>query len=509
MNVARLSLENIERYGEYTSIHFEGASWTNLEHSRRAGRLARVLRDRGVRAGDCVVVMMPNSPDVIAAFQAVWRLGAVIIPVTPQLGTREVRHVVEHSGAGAVLTKPELAARLREAATGLATARNILVLAGADGEDAADIEPDVRSAEPLEDVAERSDDDLALLLYTSGTTGKPKGVMLSHRNMLANPRSGAQMFRFTPRMPTLHALPLSHSYGVLMMNLGYVFGWVLVVLPSWDTRRVFESIERFRIERFGVVPTMLRYMIDFPDRPRYDTSSLVWVWSGGAPLPNDLRVEFEAIFHCRVADGYGQSEATASLSGYWEGDEPRDGAAGRALPGVELQIQDPSGAPLPARTTGEICARGENIMLGYWNDPEATAQALAGGWLHTGDIGFLDEDGFVYVTDRKKDLIIKGGENISPREIEEAIYEHPAVAEAAVVRVPHPVYGEDIWAAVVAKPAASVSEEEICSHVGRYVTKFKIPTRVIFYTELPKNGVGKILKRQIREELSRAAVEGR
>src|SRR5262245_403989 len=283
MNVGRLSLENIERYGEYTSIHFEGASWTNVEHSRHAGRLARVLRDRGVRAGDCVVVMMPNSPDVIAAFQAVWRLGAVIIPVTPQLGAREVRYVIEHSGARAVLTKPQLAARLDEAASELAASRNLLVLGSTDVEGAADIEADVRSADPLEDMVERSDDDLALLLYTSGTTGNPKGVMLSHRNMMANPRSAARMFHFTPCMPTLHALPLSHSYGVLMMNLGYVYGWVSVVLPSWETARVFESIERFRVERFAMVPTMLRYMIDFPDRPRHDTSSLVWVWSGGAP----------------------------------------------------------------------------------------------------------------------------------------------------------------------------------------------------------------------------------
>src|SRR5262249_375056 len=215
-------------------------------------------------------------------------------------------------------------------------------------------EANIRSADPLEDMVERSDDDLALLLYTSGTTGKPKGVMLSHRNMMANPRSAARMFHFTPCMPTLHALPLSHSYAVLMMNVGSVYGWVSVVLPCWETARVFESIERFRVERFAMVPTMLRYMIDFPDRPRHDTSSLIWVWSGGAPLPHDLRLEFEATFRCRVADGYGQSEASASLAGYWEGDEPRAGSAGRALPDIELQIQDLSGAPLPPKSTGEI-----------------------------------------------------------------------------------------------------------------------------------------------------------
>jgi long-chain acyl-CoA synthetase len=350
---------------------------------------------------------------------------------------------------------------------------------------------------------ERRDDDLALLLYTSGTTGRPKGVMTTHGNLGVIRDAARIMLRMPPYLPTLHALPLSHGFGVLMMQFAYEHGWVAVMLPRWDTERVFEAIHSHRIARLSAVPTMLRYMLDFPDRARYDTSSLERVWLGGAPLADELKREFEAAFRCEVHNGYAQSEATGIATACWDGDRLRPGSAGRAVAGVDVRVLDAQARPLPAGEIGEICIRGPNLMTGYWRDEEATRRVLFGGWLHTEDLGSMDADGFLYVTGRKKDLIIKGGENIAPREIEEALLQCPAIGEVAVVGVPDPVFGEDIWAAATLKPGARATEEELRAHVRERLTKFKVPTRIVLVPELPKNSIGKVLKREIRSELAR------
>jgi long-chain acyl-CoA synthetase len=270
-----------------------------------------------------------------------------------------------------------------------------------------------------------------------------------------------------------------------------------------------EAIERYRVRYMPVVPTMLVYLLNHPERARFDTSSLYRITAGGAALPEQVRLDFERAFPgCRVQQGYGLSESASVATTFQLEEETRPGSAGRALPGIEIRILDDREQPLPPRATGEICLSGPNITAGYYRDPQATSRALSGNWLHTGDIGYLDEDGYLFITDRKKDLIIKGGENISPREIEEALYLHSAVAEAAVVGIPDPVFGEDLCAVLQLKPGASASEDEIKQHVAKYVTKFKVPGRVVFNPALPKNSTGKILKREIRAQLAtKPAVE--
>jgi len=246
---------------------------------------------------------------------------------------------------------------------------------------------------------------------------------------------------------------------------------------------------------------MLVYLLNHPERARYDLSSLTWIVSGGAALPERLRQQTEQILKCRVDQGYGLSESASVATGYETGQPYRPGSAGVAQPGVQIRIVGDRDQPLLAGTAGEICLRGPNIMSGYWRDPEATKETLKNGWLHTGDIGYLDEDGYLFITDRKKDLIIKGGENISPREIEEVLYGHPAVVEAAVVGVPDPVFGEEICAVLQLKSGVEVTEQEVQIHVAQYVTKFKVPSRVVFQSMLPKNVNGKILKYKIRAQL--------
>jgi long-chain acyl-CoA synthetase len=261
-------------------------------------------------------------------------------------------------------------------------------------------------------------------------------------------------------------------------------------------------------DRVLVMPTMMTYMLNFPDRARYDTSSLDTVTSGGAALPEEVRLAIEREFGVVVKDGYGMSECTTSVCGYWVDEPHLPGSVGRAIPGVELKIVDADDNTLPPGREGEICIKGPNVMKGYWKKPEETAQALRGGWMHSGDLGRLDEEGHLFITGRIKDLIIKGGENISPNELEDVIHKHPAVADVAVIGVPDPTFGENIWALVVPRHDRTATEDEIKAHVGQYLTKFKIPERVVFRSDLPKTHSGKVRKTELRKEMS-ALREGR
>ncbi len=501
MNAVELSLENIERFGEYTTAHFEGQGFTNVQLADRANRLATVLGDHGVEKGDRVLVMMPNSPDVSASFRAIWTLGAVIMPVTPQLGAEEVRYLLEDSETKVVVTLPLIAPVLAKAAESIASCRHVLAIGESDAPGVKDISRILEQASPTEEIIDRADDDLAVLLYTSGTTGKPKGVMQTHSNIVSNARSVKLLAPdIEPGRIGLAVLPLSHSYGILMMNLGALYGSVGVILPWFEVEKVYQNIERYKVDTIALVPTMMTYMLNFPDRDRYDLSSLETVTSGGAALPEPVRLEMERVFGVRVKDGYGMSECTTSISGYHDEEPHRPGSVGRAIPGTELRIVDLEDNPLPPGQEGEICIRGPNVMKGYWKKPEETAQALRGGWMHSGDLGKLDEDGYLYITGRLKDLIIKGGENISPNELEEVIHRHPAVADVAVIGVPDSRYGENIWALVVPAHGRTVTEDEVKAHVGQHLTKFKIPARVVFRDDLPKTHSGKVRKTDLRRE---------
>ncbi len=500
MNAAQLTLDNLDRYGEYTSVWFEDCQYTNVECYEMACRFAEVLRAHGIQAGDHVVVMMLNSPAVTAAFTAIWKLGAVMIPITPMWNAREVRYVLEDSRAKLAITSPELAARMIEAAAELPEFRDVLVMGATNVDRAINIEPAVQAAAPFLPMVDCYADDLAMLLYTSGTTGNPKGVMLTHENLIFIADACYRNSMSLGQVRGMQVLPLSHVYGVLMMNLGARLGSSGRILKHFDAGKVLATIQELRVQRLSLVPTMLTLLINHPDREKYDVSSLEGVGSGGAALSEATRQEFARLFNCRVVQGYGLSESSGALTGYRPDDLYRVGSVGPALPGIEICIMDAANQILPPGASGEICSRGKHVMKGYLNKPAATQEAVLDGWLHTGDIGYLDADGYVYITDRKKDLVIKGGENISPREIEEGIYAHPAVAEAAVFGVPDEVYGETLVATVVLRVGQLLTAEDLITHLSQYVTKFKLPAQIVFLEALPKNPSGKILKRVLREE---------
>lgn len=500
MNVAQLSIDALDRFGDYNSIFFEDRWYSSAQLMDRSRKLARVLRDQAVGPGDRVVVIMLNCPEVSVAFQALAQLGAVVVPLMPQLLACEVAYVVANSGAQVVITSAELAPRIVESTVPIDGFRQVLTFGEAGLSGCTDLEPLMAGASPLASVASRGNGDLALLVYTSGTTGHPKGVMISHGNLIDNTLAAAKRLAWPAGQRSMMVLPMSHVYGILITNLNAVLGGVTALQRKFSAAAALQTIEGFQVERCSLVPTMMVVLIHHPDRERYDVSSLKRVTGGSAPLPDEVRRRFEALFACRVYDGYGQSEATCAVCSY-ETDEPYVvGSAGRPLVGFDVCVQDVANRILPVGETGELCFRGPSVMLGYWNDDAATRATIIDDWLHSGDIGHLDDRGYIYITDRKKDIIVKGGENISPRQIEEVLCCLEEVAEVAVVGVPDATYQEEIAAFIVCKANAQLTAEQVLQFVERELHKFKLPKYICFTEQLPKNSNGKILKRELREQ---------
>jgi long-chain acyl-CoA synthetase len=500
MNVVQLAIDALAEFGDHAAEHFQGAEATAEEILYRSRRLTTVLREFKVEAGDRVVVMMPTCPLVSDSFYAIWRMGGVVVPIMPQLAPPEIRYIVEHADAQLVITLPQFAAAVAEATHKFPPIRNILVFGESEVADAVNILPrlDRKSAEEI--IYKRSRDDLAALVYTSGTTGNPKGVMLSHGNLIANTRAVASIINAPPGTVSLVVLPMSHVYGMLLMNLATVMGGRSILHNKFEPVEILKTIEQHQVERISLVPAMMHALLHCPQRDQYDVSSLKYVRAGAAPLNEKLRVEFDQAFDCRVSDGYGQSEATCVVAALPDGKQFVAGSVGLPIPGVEICVQNEQGNQLPAGDLGEVCFRGPSIMRGYWKNPEATRQAIVDGWLHSGDIGYLDQNGYLFITDRKKDLIIKGGENISPRQVEEAIHHHPAVMECSVFGVPDEAFHEEIAAAIVLQPNAETSTDEIVATVVQHVSKFKQPKYVWFRDTLPKTGTGKTQKHRLKAE---------
>ena len=494
MNLAWLGEENVRRFGEYVALHFEGREWTNVDGQRAANRLANALRRLGIGPGDRVVVMLPNCPEVLQAYAAILKLGAVIVPVIFLLNPEEVRHILADSGARLALTSPELLAKL-EGFTGT----TVLVGGEAPGTRGYD-ELIAREADAFAAV-DREDRDVAVILYTSGTTGRPKGVALSHGNLHSNARSAASLHELSREDWSLAVLPLSHSYGLTMMNAGNILGTRGVLLRWFNPEEVLRTIQEFKAASMSGVPTMFVYLLNYPGAEQYDTSS-IRVWgSGAAPLPVEIVEPFERKFGGKLMEGYGLTEASPVVSAHRLSGVRKLGSVGQPIPGVRVSIQDDDDRMLPAGETGEVCVMGPNVMLGYYRNPEETARTIRGGWLHTGDMGRLDGDGFLYIVERKKDLIIRGGFNIYPREVEEVLYAFPHTAEAAVVGMRDPLMGEDALAFVVLKAGARATAEEVMAFCQTRLARYKCPKLVRFVDSLPKSPVGKILRKELRRQI--------
>jgi long-chain acyl-CoA synthetase len=483
-NLAVLAEQAFERLGDYESLFFEGRWLTSGEIHERSVRVAGGLRAHGVAPGDRVVVMMMNTPEVFVSYRAIWRAGAVVTPVIFLQTVPELRHILTDSGATAAIISAELVPLFQGAAEGLDITTFVV------GGDFTDLE----SGEPA-GIEPRADDDLAALLYTGGTTGRAKGVMLSHRGLWESGHGISTVARTTDTTRSLLPLPLSHAYGLIVVIGGLHSDRRLVsVLQRWfEPVSWLTLVAEHRLETSPVVPAMLQLLLSQP-LADHDLSSLRTFGSGGATLPSAVREEVEKVFGVTVLQGYGLTEASAVVSAESVA-SLRPGSVGKPLPHAEVAILDPDGQPAPV---GEICVRGPGVMLGYWHDPELTALAVRDGWLRTGDVGRLDSDGFLYVVDRLKDLIIRGGFNVFPRDVEDVLLEHPAVLVAACVGKRDPESGEEVVAVVQLAPGQEATGAELVEFAKGRMAKYKYPREVVVLDAVPLTSVGKINRKAVR-----------
>ncbi len=454
-------------------------------------RFATVLARHEVAAGDRVALIMPNVAYFPIAYYAILRLGAVVVPMNPLLKSGELAFAFADSGARVVVA---FAAFAEEALKAMAeTGSDVILVAPGD------FETELAEAEPHDALVERAGSDPAVILYTSGTTGRPKGAELSQANLLSNAATSVQtLFHLRPGDVVFGGLPLFHSFGQTgALNTSILAGACLTLLPRFDGAEALRIVQADRVTVFMGVPTMYIALLATPQRDSYDTSSVRLGVSGGASLPVDVLHGVEDAFGFPVLEGYGLSE-TSPVAAFNHPDRPaKPGSVGTPIRGVEFALRDEQDQDVADGEVGEIVVRGENLMKGYWNQPEATAEAVRDGWFHTGDLARRDADGYYFIVDRKKDLILRNGFNVYPREVEEVLYTHPAVAEAAVFGVPDPTHGEEIAAIVTLKAGASASEDELKSFVQERIAAYKYP-RIVRFGPLPKGPTGKILKRELR-----------
>ncbi|KRE38577.1 long-chain fatty acid--CoA ligase [Janibacter sp. Soil728] len=492
-NLATNLVTTAQNHPDSVAIKLDDAELTYAQLHGLAAKAAGALRAAGLQPGDRVSLILPNVPAFPVLFYGTLLAGGIVVPMNPLLKGQEIEYFYNDSGAKFSFVWGDFAAEAHIGAEGTSTT---VITSGPVGPS----EEDLPAGEPIATPLERAGDDTAVILYTSGTTGRPKGAELTHDNLDLNAkRSAEDIIKIAPGDVIMGCLPLFHVFG-LTCGLGAAVrsGATLTLVPRFEPGKALEVIARDKVTIFEGVPTMYGAMLHHPSVTETDTSSLRTCVSGGSSLPGETLREFEETFKVSLLEGYGLSE-TSPVASFNMLDQPtKPGTIGRAIPGCEMKLVGDDGNEVgPGEGVGEIAIRGDNIMKGYWGNPEATAEAIPDGWFRSGDIASVDEDGYYTIVDRKKDLIIRGGMNVYPREVEEVLYSHPDVLECAVVGVPHPELGEDIGAAVSLREGAAADTEEIKQYVKDRIAAYKYPRTVWVLDELPKGPTGKILKREI------------
>ncbi len=461
-------------------------------------RTARLLAAHGVRKGDVVSLLLPNSVEYIIAYFACWQLGALAGPINSLLKSQEIAYVISNSEARALLVNSEFLPLIETIRDELTSLQAIITF---DDEAAATREQTTGTDPTIESDADHE----AIIIYTSGTTGKPKGCLLTHGNVIANARQITNWLGFTAKDRLLTIMPLFHMNAVSVTTMSALYaGGSTVVSPKFSASRFWQIISEYQVTSFGSVATMLSMLLStYPDGvPRnLKTNQLRFAMCGSAPVPAEVLRGFEETFNCLVVEGYGLSESTCRSTFNPPDQRRRPGSCGVPI-GNEMRVVDEEDREVPDGELGEIVLRGENILKGYYKNDAANATAFRNGWFHTGDIGYRDADGFYYIVDRKSDMIIRGGENIYPREIDEVLYQHPDIAAAAAVGVKDELYGEEVAAVVVLKPGANTSAQEVIDYCKARLADFKCPKTVHFVEDIPKGPTGKLLKRELAKMLS-------
>jgi long-chain acyl-CoA synthetase len=476
----------------------DGRKFTYLEFQAAVDRAAAMLVSQGIGKGDVVSLLMPNSAEYIIAYFACWKIGALAGPVNSLLKEHEIEFVMNNSEAKAILINSEFRDRIERIKGQLPSLRSVLVFDDeAEATRAFDGYAGLRPAATPEACVP---DDDAIIIYTSGTTGKPKGCLLTHRNIIANARQISQWLQFTDHDRLLTIMPLFHMNAVSVTTMSALYaGGSTVVSQKFSASKFWNIISDYKITSFGSVATMLSMLLNtYPDGVPEGliTDQLRFAMCGSAPVPAEVMKKFEETFNCPVIEGYGLSESTCRSTFNPPDERRRPGSCGMPI-GNEMKVVDDVDNEVAEGELGEIVLRGENILKGYFKNPEATEKAFRGGWFHTGDVGYRDKEGFFYIVDRKSDMIIRGGENIYPREIDEVLYQHPAVAAAATIGVPDQLYGEEVAAFIVLKEGKRATEAELIAHCQSELADYKCPKSIHIVPDIPKGPTGKLLKREL------------
>jgi len=471
--------------------------FTYTAFQNAVGRTANLLAAHGVGNGDVVSLLLPNSVEYVIAYFACWQLGALAGPINSLLKAQEMAYVISNSEAKALLVSSEFHSLIHSMRDDVAKLQAIVFF---------DNEAEATHGQSNDPgpAAEIDRDHEAIIIYTSGTTGKPKGCLLTHSNVIANARQISSWLGFTQNDRLLTMMPLFHMNAVSVTTMSALFaGGSTVVSPKFSASRFWQIISEYQITSFGSVATMLSMLLStYPDGvpAGLKTEQLRFAMCGSAPVPAEVLKRFEETFHCLVIEGYGLSESTCRSTFNPPDQRRRPGSCGLAI-GNDMKVVDEEDREVPDGELGEIVLRGENVLKGYYKNDTANTTAFRGGWFHTGDLAYRDADGFYYIVDRKSDMIIRGGENIYPREIDEVLYQHPAIAAAAAVGVPDELYGEEVAAVVVLKNGATASEQEVIDFCKARLADFKCPKTVRFVEDIPKGPTGKLLKRELGKML--------
>lgn len=495
-----------------TAYHFVGTDTSYAEFDQSVAMFASALQDMGVQKGDHVALLLGNTPHFLISLYATMRLGATAIPVNPIYSPDEISYILSDSDAKVVVALEQLLPLVEVASVKLPVIEHYIVCetseeisAKLDGLSASAkakthlFKRVLMSGKPDMEPVAVDENETAIILYTSGTTGRPKGAMLTHRNLYSN-ASDVGVSGVSSSDRVVATLPVFHVFALtVVVNAPLVKGATIILMPRFSPGEVFKAVKEQQATIFAGVPTMYNFMVQYPEATREDFSSIRLAISGGASLPVALLENFEEKFQVKVSEGYGLSEASPVTCFNPLDRERVPGSIGTSILNVENKVIDELGDEVPVGQVGELIVRGDNVMKGYYKMPEESAAALRDGWLYTGDLARKDEDGYFYIVDRKKDLIIVGGYNVYPREVEEVLFTHRDLVEAAVLGVPDPNFGEEVLAYVVAKDGVNVTEEQLIAFCEKRLAKYKVPKRIEFLDELPKNTTGKILRRSLKD----------
>ncbi|HXG66491.1 MAG TPA: long-chain-fatty-acid--CoA ligase [Blastocatellia bacterium] len=507
MNIVEGLKRSIAAHPQKTAAICGNVRMTFEQVGERVNRLSGALSHLGIGKGDRVAILSLNNRRFFELYYGVPQLGAAVVPINFRIPPAEIKYILDHSGARALAVDDALAPAIDALRPGLAV-EHYISIGEHRREGYLDYEELLAGDSPEFDAPAVGEDDLLGLFYTSGTTAEPKGVMLTHGNMLANIAHSEPFWEHQQTDIYLHAAPMFHLADGAAVFSNTAHGHTQVFIARFDPQLVLETIERDRVTTMVLVPTMINFLLQHPGLATFDLSSLRQITYGASPIAPDLLRRAMDAFKCRFTQGYGLTEASPLLTVLPAEDHiikdekglRRLASCGKPVPGVEVRVVNDDGADVKPGEVGEVIARGPNIMLGYWRRPADTENALRDGWLYTGDLATIDEDGYLYLVDRKKDMIVTGGENVFSTEVEAALYAHPAIKEAAVIAIPDPQWGEAVHACIALRDGHTLTLEELTEFCRDRLANYKIPRSVEFIAgELPKGGTGKILKKQLRE----------